>query len=434
MPQDLIQINIRKLPVRILLVLLLFVAGAWSYFVVRWYLGNTLAEYFNAAGNNLNVARMAVSMSPKDPLTHWRIAQVSQKVLPLDQQGQAIAEFEKAVSLSPNDYRFWMSLGRAYEQSGDAAKAENALRRAVSLAPSYSYPHWYLGNLLLRNRRYDEAFAEMRIASDADQELRPQQFNLVWEVYGNDPEGLKNAVGQNPAARAEFALYLIGQTRFEDGLRLWNSLTSGEKKTTRNTGEAIVTSLKNAGRFHDAVNVWNDLASEKYRAQLGQVFDSSFEQAVSYGPDNMFGWQVKGGPQMQVGIDTDKSNGGARSLRMSFQVRTNLDSINVSQLVPVQPNTEYEFECYVSTDKLETGSAPRVQIVDATGGAELLSTPPAPNGTSDWNRLNFTFKTGEKTQAVILKIIRVSCSTEETPVCPIFGSVWYDDFSLKRRN
>ena len=113
-------------------------------------IGNTLAEYFNPTENNLDIAQMAVSMAPDDPLTHWRIAQVSQKVLPLDQQAQAIAEYEKAVSLSPNDYRFWMSLGTAYEQAGDPAKAEHALRRAVALAPSYAYPHWYLGNLLLQ--------------------------------------------------------------------------------------------------------------------------------------------------------------------------------------------------------------------------------------------------------------------------------------------
>ena len=167
MPQELIQINVRRVPLRILLIVLLIGAAAWSYYSVRWYLGNTLAEYFNPAQNNLEVANWAVSMAPRDPLTHWRIAQVSQKLLPLDQQAPAIAEFEKAVSLSPYDYRFWMSLGRAYEQSGDVVKAEDALRRAVSLAPSYAYPHWYLGNLMLRNGRYDEAFSEIRIAGDA---------------------------------------------------------------------------------------------------------------------------------------------------------------------------------------------------------------------------------------------------------------------------
>ena len=53
----------------------------------------------------------------------------------------------------------------------------------------------------------------------------------------------------------------------------------------------------------------------------------------------VFGWHVKQAPQLQIGIDPTKANGGARSLRFVFQVRTNLPGLNVSQLVPVAPNT-----------------------------------------------------------------------------------------------
>ena len=433
MPQELIHVNIQSIPVRILLIALLIAAGTGSYFAVRWYIGNTLAEYYNPAQNNLDTARMAAAMAPSDPLTHWRVAQVAQRVMPMDQQTEAIAEFEKTVNLSPNDYRFWVTLGRAYEQGGHPEKAENALRRAVALAPSYSYPRWYLGNLLLRIGRYDEAFVEIRTASDADPELRPHQFNLIWAIYSDDREGIKNALGQRPDANASFALYLLNQTRFEEGLSLWNSISSEEKKANRGTAEAIVATLKNYSRFHDAVKVWNDVATEKYRAELGQIFDGSFEHTSSQG-EPIFGWQVKGAPSMQVGIDPNSSSSGARSLRMRFQARTNLDEFTVSQLVAVQPKTEYEFSFDLSTGKLETGSAPFIQILDAASGSVLFHTPQAPNGTHAWNRMNYTFKTGEKTEAILLKVVRVSCSTEETPVCPIFGSVWYDDFSIKRRN
>ena len=434
MPQELAQVSVRKVPVRIALILLLLVAGVWSYFVVRWYLGNTLAEYFNTAENNLNVAQMAVSMAPDDPLTHWRIAQASQKVLPLDQQGQAIAEYEKAVSLSPYDYRVWMSLGRAYEQNGDAAKAEQSLRQAVALAPSYAYPRWYLGNLLLRNGRYDEAFAELRIAGDADPELRPQQFNLIWAIHSSDPEALKNAVGQSSGARASFALYLLTQKRFEEGLRLWNALSSDDKRANRDSGESILTQLTTEHRYHDALKVWNEIIPEKYRTELGKVFDGSFEGGGAYGPNSVFGWQVKSAPQMQAGIDPNNHYGGSRSLRMSFNVRANLETINVAQLIAVAPQTEYELRCFMATEKLQTGSAPVIQIVDPATNTALVSSAPAPNGSNDWSRINLNFKTGEKTEAVYLKIVRVSCSTDETPVCPIFGSVWYDDFSIERRN
>lgn len=434
MAQEIAHISVRKLPVKILLILLLLTAGVWSYFVVRWYLGNTLAEYFDPNEGTLDAAYLAARMAPGDPLTHWRIAQVSQKKLPLDQQVASIAEYEKAVSLSPNDYRFWMALGTAQEQVGNSAQAELALKRAVALAPAYAYPRWYLGNLYLRNARYDEAFAELRVASQADSELLPQLFNLVWEIYSNDPEALKTAAGQSSAARANFALYLIGRKRVDDGLRLWNGLSSEDRRANKDVGEKMIANLIMALRYHDALQVWNDIMSEKFHMEIDRIFDGSFEEPVAYAPDMIFGWLVKGAPQMHIGIDPNKSHGGERSLRLVFQVRTNLLEINASQLIAVQPNKEYDFECYVATDKLETGAAPQIQLVDANTGEALGTSPMAPSGTNDWSPIGFSFKTHDKTQAVMLKIVRYTCSNEDTPICPIFGSVWYDDFSLKRRN
>lgn len=435
MPQELIHVNTRNPIVKVVMLVLLIVAAIWSYYVVRWYTGNTLAEYFNPQQNNLKVAELAVSLAPKDPLTHWRIAQVTQKLLPLDQQAQAIAEYERAVILSPNDYRFWMALGTAQEQSGNRDQAEVALRRAVALAPSYAYPHWYLGNHLLRSARYDEAFKELRLAAEADTELEPQQFNFLWAIYSEDLESLKKAIGDNSPKRARFALYLLSMQRYDDGLRFWDSLSSEEKKANRDSGHSMVSNLINAKRYHDAVKVFNDIANnERYRAEAGKIFDGSFEDAINYTPEMVFGWQVKGAPQLQIGIDPTKSNNGARSLRLVFQVRAKLESLNVSQLVPVAPNTDYEFECYITTEKLETGSAPMIQLVDATDGAVLASSPQAPSGTNPWTRLSLPFKTGSKTEAMTIRIVRQPCSEEkEDLICPIFGSIWYDDFSLKRR-
>lgn len=433
MPKELIEISVRQPVIMLLLILLLLVAGGWSYFVVRWYLGNTLAEYFNPVEGNVDGARMAASLAPNDPLTHWRIAQVSQRNLPLDQQAQTIAEYEQAVRLSPYDYRFWMTLGTAYGQAGDAAKAEMALKRAVELAPSYAYPHWYLGNLLVRNGRYDEAFAELRLASEADIELRPQLFSLIWEIYKEDPEALKNAVGKSAVAKAQFAQYLIGRNRIDEGVRLWNDMTDEEKRANRDSGEAIVTALNKSFRYHDALKVWNELWTENFRAEVGRVFNGGFEENVP-GGDTTFGWRVNGAAGMQIAIDPTKSHSGGRSLRLVFQVRQNLNGVNVAQLIPVAANTEYDFECYVSTEQLETGGTPQVQIVNAADEAVLVASARAPNGTNNWNRVNLSFKTGEKMEAVILRIVRVSCSTDETPICPIFGTLWYDDFTFKRRN
>lgn len=134
---------------------------------------------------------------------------------------------------------------------------------------------------------------------------------------------------------------------------------------------------------------------------------------------------------MQIGIDAGQGHSGSRSLRVYFQVRSHVDTINVSQLVPVKPNTEYDFECYLKTEKLESAETPVVQIVKANDDALLASSQPAASGNSDWQRISLSFKTGDKTEAVKVKMIRNTCLN--SPVCPIFGTVWYDDFDLKPR-
>ena len=435
MPHDLIQIDARKRIIRIAFILIIAIATLWTYYAFRWFFGNTMAEYFNTGENNLQLAQIAQTLAPNDPLTNWRLGQVSQKQLPLDQSTTALAEYEKAVSLSPNDYRFWMSLGVAREQAGESDLAEKALRQAIALAPSYSYPRWHLGNLLLRRGRYDEAFAELRTAGESNpEELRPQFFNLMSQVYDTDVEALKRSAGPNAETRALFALYLLTQQKRDEGLALWESLNADDKKANKDVGDSIVSTLVNNRRFHDALAVWNELApTPAYRAEEGRITDGSFEELISYGPEVVFGWQVKTVPNLQIGIDPNVGHGGERSLRILFQVRTQLNAINVSQLIPVAPDTTYDFEYFYKTSKLQTGGPPMVQILDASTSTGLASSDPAATGENDWRRVALTFKTSNKTEAVRLQMTRASCG-EDTLMCPIFGTIWYDDFSLKRHN
>jgi len=434
MPQELIELNAHKPVTKAIAISVLIAVAVWSSFALRWYTGNTMAEYFVMDENSIQVAKTAESLAPRDPLTHWRLAEVLLKRLPPDQFAQVTAEYEEAVRLSPNDYRLWMVLGTALEQAGDTKRGEEALRQATALAPSYAYPNWYLGNLLLRTARYDEGFAELRRASDADPELRPQLFNLAWQIHSEDFDGLKIAVGTTAEARAGLVLYLFGRGLIDEGLRLWNTLSESEKRANRPTGFSIMNSLVATRRFHDAMRIWNELApDESSRASTGQIMDGGFEDEITRGPEDVFGWQVKQAPQMQIGIDPAQSHTGARSLRLLFQVRSQLELINVSQLVAVSPNQQYDFEYYVKTEKVQSGSTPVIQILEAANNSVLASSESAGTGDTDWKRVTTSFKTGPKTEAVMVRIVRGGCG-DDTPVCPIFGIIWYDDFRFQRRS
>src|SRR5216684_5445482 len=144
----------------LLLPALLAILGATL--AVRWYAGNTVAEYApDANEGGIEMARLAVRWAPGDPLTHWRLGTLEEKTFSADSMTAAVSEYQEAVRLSPNDYRFWTELGRALEASGDRDSSEKALRRAVELAPAYSQPRWYFGNLLLREGKFSEAFQQL---------------------------------------------------------------------------------------------------------------------------------------------------------------------------------------------------------------------------------------------------------------------------------
>jgi tetratricopeptide (TPR) repeat protein len=431
MPDQLIEFKASP-PVKAIMTLTVVVALFSSWFVVRWYIGNTIAEYFHPDDHRLETAQMAVRLAPNDPLPHWRLGNLALKELPPDQISLVVAEYEKAVSLSPHDYRLWTEFGGALEQAGDFDKAEKALREAVKLAPSYAYPRWYLGNLLLRTDRYNEGFAELQRASEENEQFQSQLFNLAWQLNKNDFEALRAAVGNSREVRAAFSKYLVERGRYDDGLRLWNTLSLTEKRESRVASDPIIASLVSTQHFHQAMEIWNEVApGPAYNAELGHILDGGFENNLAHGPGAVFGWQVQSNSQVQIGIDPAQGHSGSRSLRVYFQVHSHIDTINVSQLVPVNPNTEYELECYVKTERIESAETPAILVVNAADDATLVGSPGAPSGTNNWQRVSLSFKTGEKTEAVKVKMVRNTCS--DSPVCPIFGTVWYDDFNLKPR-
>jgi len=286
---------------------------------------------------------------------------------------------------------------------------------------------------LLRRSRYDEAFAELRRASEVNDEFRPQFFVLLWEIFGSDFDALSKAIGGNPSTRADFAYHLLKQKKYDEGLRLWSTLSPSDKTANKAAADSMLTALIAAQRYYAAVNVWNDVApNAESRAAIDRITDGGFEQVANYGPDMVFAWQVKNVPQVQIGVDPQSGHSGRRSLRLVFQVRQKLEGLSATQFVAVSPDTEYELEFFQKSQKLESGATPYVRVSNPADSAQLALSDGAANGDSDWQRVSLTFKTPPKCEAVTITIERGKCL--DTDICPIFGTVWYDDFSLKRRN
>ncbi len=421
-------INVQPVARRVLLLLPLLLAIAGTWVAGHWFFANVFAEVVPAAGDAGRESLLwALQAGPDDPLTHRAWAGLARRGFTPAEQQTAVQQLTEAARLSPHDYRIWIDLGQTRQQIDDAEGAEKALRQAVALAPHYAAPRWFLGNFLLRKGRNDEAFAELRQAADADPEYRPQFYNAVWQVSGKDVAWLQRAAGDKPEARAELARYLLSQQRPDDALQVWTALDAATQKQFAALGETMLRGFIDAKKYQAALSVARGLAASAETAPaLGQITNGGFEQ-----PDDKsaFAWQAQTVAQAQIGTDTARQHSGKNSLRVNFKATGALDFRNIAQLVAVTPGTRYRLDFYVRTDTLKTAGPPLVQVLDAATLQVLAGSAAAPAGTSkDWLPASVTF--AARSEGVIVRLARESCGTDTS--CPIFGTVWYDDFNLAR--
>lgn len=424
-----ITIDLRAPARRALVVLPALLAILSVWFVVRWYVGDTVAEYApDNSARATELAKLATRWAPHDPYAHWTLGALEARDFSANNLADAVHEYEIAAALAPNDYRYWMELGRGLEASGDNAGGKRALGRAVELAPAYSLPRWYFGNLLLREGKVDEAFQQLSRAGENDAAILVQVFNLAGQVFDPDVEAMANATCRSVAMRIQLAMYLVARQRIEEAMRVWSS-TKNQIAERELAGE-LKQQLVKAKHFQAALVVMREIKPDAAKLLVPEQFtNGGFEAGTTLTSSDSFGWSITSGPQVQISIDT-QPHSGQNSLRIVFRAPAKLETIQVSQVIVVEPDTQYHFECYARTDDLITGIAPMISIVNAADQLELVHSPPLPTGTNDWQRIALDFKTKPKSDGVIVKIARQPCG--DASICPIFGKVWYDDFNLKR--
>lgn len=424
-------IELRAVWARVLLFvpLAFVVLGAW--YGMRWCIGNTMAEWLPDIG----AAEAAARLAPDDPQSHFTIARLRERSFLPEELPEAARQYEEAARLSPNDFRLFVELGRVRGLTGNVSGSEQALRRAVELAPTYPEPRWYLGNLLLREGRTEEAFTELRRAGEASPEkFRPQVLELSWRFYNADIPSVLAAVGNSAGARGQLMDYLLNRKQLDDARKLWAGFNAEERKTLRATGEKLMLRFLEAKRFHDMLAMHTELAivdGTPSNAARERISNGGFESAVGAAGTSPFEWQVVPLTGVQMGFDERVQQEGTRSLRLAFNAPGTINFRNISQLVVVEPQTRYRLEYYVRTEDLKGTATLAVEVVDAARPEHVVvaSEPLKIGTTPDWQAVRLDFTTGAQAQALTLRVVGLPCSDA---TCPIFGKVWYDNFNLQR--
>ncbi len=395
-------------------------------FFARWCVGNLIALNTIFA----ETAERAVSLAPDDPQTHYTIAVLNERVFSEENVRKSIAEYERATALAPNDFRTWLALGKAREHGDDAAGAEKALRKALELAPNYSEVQWILGNVLLRRGKTDEAFAELRRAAEGSADFAEPTVSTAWQMFDGDPDKINRYLGDSRVVKSALIGYMTRVKRLDEALRIWNTLSADEKRTTfREKTDALLTQLTITKKYREALQIivqLNDSASENFA--VGKIYNGGFENDVKTSSANFFDWQIQEGAQPQIGVDATQKHGGEHSLTTVFSSATGRESRGFSQTVAVEPGGKYIFQMFYKSE-LKTTATIRWEIADPVDGKILAQTAPVAVSASDWTNLKIEFVVPANSEAVIVRLARETC---KTTLCPISGRVWFDDLTLSQ--
>ena len=414
--------------VRFVIVAAIIFALIFGWFAVRWQLGNMLATLTTSADQNADrVAEYAVNLAPSDPEPNWLLAETKREIFSSDEAASAINNYKKIVRLSPYDFRWWIELGRALEQSDNYEEAEKSYQRAVELAPAYTNPHWQLGNFYLRRNQSDQAFSELKKAAETNTVFRDQVFSLAWDYYNQDEKKLEQIAGDKPSVKAGLAIFYAAKERAGDSLRIWNTLSPEEKQENAAYAKVIAQAFYEKRIFPQALEFYRELGIEP-DAKAETVQNAGFEKPFNDTKDTYFGWKITPTEKMDVKFDSTQKHDGNRSLRVFFNGFFAPTFYNISQIVVVEPSAKYRLTFWVRTENLKSGGNPAIEIYNAKTEQSIAISEPFPSGSNDWQQIKVEFVAPSDTPAVGLRTTRIFCGD----VCPIVGTFWYDDFRLEK--
>lgn len=378
----------------------------------------------SSLGNgSLAAASEAVRLSPDDPEVYSARA-IS--LLARKEQALAVEDLRRAITLRPRDYKLWGELGIILDRMGNTDAALAAMTEARALAPFYAGPHWDTAVLLQKLGREDEAFKEFRAATASKPALLTKVIEMAWDVYGEDCEAVERAVDpRTTQEQLAVAHFFIGNGKAPEAMSLVRSVN----KLSYFDRRRFVVEFLNAKWFAEAYELWVGMRQKPpITPTAGTIDDGGFESGrLSDEPG--FAWIVSEIPATSLSVDSSNHHNGERSLRINWRGSSDASDEIISQLVLVEPNTRYRLSFMARAQDLVTGGAPVITITDVSqkNDQRLAQSSTPPLDTGGWQNIGVDFTTSNPTRAVRIGVQRESCT--EHP-CPIFGSLWLDDFSL----
>ena len=375
--------------------------------------------------------RRAIKLDPGNAQYHLTLGRLYEYVVPETDPQKAMEEFRRAAGLSPYDPEPWLNLAAAAEFQGNTAEAEKYLERANYLAPNLPLYQWPIGNFYLLHGNTREAFRHLKVVLAGTREYDQVLFSTAWKASGNADQIVEQLIPRDLPAEFSYLYYLLAHQQYLETQPVWKRIMAGPDKFSPPQASGYIDSLINAHRPGDAFQVWTDLERKglvKYVAtgpQENLLTNGDFEDEML----NMgFTWRIAPVESVYAGVDTSTYHSASHALLVQFTGKQNLDYRQVYQYVKVSPGRSYRLQAFLKTEGITTDSGPRLEVRDAYDpGALDKFTDNLTDSTNGWMSLLLDFKTGAKTELLVVSLTRLPSQKLDNLVA---GKVWVDDVRM----
>jgi hypothetical protein len=275
----------------------------------------------------------------------------------------------------------------------------------------------------VRNGETDSGFEQIKRAMVGDPQLAMPAVAFAYQFFDGDLDQVRSVTGNVVSANSALAVLLARQKRYDEASVVWQAIGSYDSDAIVSSGRSLVNELISAKKFAEALKVNATIdTSSAFLAE--KIADGGFEDAVKLEGASPFDWQIGQGSQPQVLQSTSQPHGGERSLVLRYSSNDGNGLKSISQTVVVRPNSKYSITGFYHSDIKSDGKLVW-QVTDAASGAVIGESTLAP--ANGWTGFSVDFRLGNA-DAVVVQFMVKSCGSA---LCPISGSIWFDDIELK---
>ena len=339
----------------------------------------------------------------------------------------ALANLRKAVALNPYSGRYWLDLASVYQEGGSLHLQDEAVQSALAAEPGNPEIAAEAAQYYLADGDADRALPLVRQALDQNPQVAPTLLLTCWRATRDTNLLLAKAVPPSPELQLALLRVLTEQKEKAAANDAWQHIVAARRSFPPELSLFYFDDLMKENDVAGFDRAWHELAGlapsmRPYLPTGNLIVNASFEQPVlNYG----FDWRHQPADHIVAGVDDAVAHSGTRSLSLSYDGSPSYDA-GWTQFVPVQSNTAYKFSVWIKSENVTSASGPRVAIVDAYTGANLLLTDDVLD-THSWHEVGGRLQVPAGTKLLAVKIIRAPANTK------IRGRVWIDDLRLEAK-